>query len=110
MQASGSMISCYIRYTIDPDQLDAFEAYARAWIPLVNSMGGTHHGYFLPEQDGDNMAVALFSFPTLADYEAYARRRKTNPRCKNAFEIANTTKCILQFEGRFMRPILPAPI
>jgi hypothetical protein len=100
------MITCYVRYTIDPAQLKAFEAYARAWIPLVNSMGGTHHGYFLPDE-GNNEAVALFSFPSLEDFEAYRRKRKDDPRCQAAFAIADTTKCILHYEAQFMRPILP---
>ncbi len=103
------MITIYVRYTIDLDKLDAFEAYARAWIPLVNSMGGTHHGYFLPD-GGNNEAVALFSFPSLADYETYRRERKDDPRCKAAFAIADTTKCVLHYEARFMRPILPEAI
>lgn len=101
------MITCYVRYTIDPHQLDAFEAYARAWIPIVNSSGGMHHGYFLPQADKDNVAVALFTFPSLADFEAYRRKRKDDPRCKAAFAIAETSKCILHYEGQLMRPILP---
>jgi antibiotic biosynthesis monooxygenase (ABM) superfamily enzyme len=103
------MISCYVRYTIDPDQVDAFEAYARAWISLVNSMGGTHHGYFLPVEGSDE-AVALFSFASMEDYQAYRHRRKEDPRCKAAFAIAENTKCIVNYEGRFMRPILPEAI
>jgi hypothetical protein len=101
------MISCYVRYTIDPHRLDAFEAYARAWISIVNAMGGTHHGYFLPDDAKQDVAVALFSFPSLEAYETYRRKRKDDPRCKAAFEIAETTQCILHLEGRFMRPILP---
>ncbi len=101
------MITCYVSYTIDLDKVDAFEAYARAWIPLVNSMGGTHHGYFLPEGGNDNVAVALFSFPSLEDFETYRRKRKDDPRCKAAFAIADSTKCILHYEAQFMRPILP---
>jgi hypothetical protein len=31
-------------------------------------MGGTHHGYFLPDEGANNIAYALFSFPSLADY------------------------------------------
>ena len=107
-KAPRLVITCYVRYTIDPRQLDAFEAYARAWIPLVNSMGGTHHGYFLPEE-GNNVAVALFSFPSLADFETYGRKRKNDPRCKAAFASGNT-KCILHYEWQLMRPILPEAI
>lgn len=102
------MISCLVRYTIDVSQLEAFEAYARAWIPLVNSMGGVHHGYFLPDE-GSDVAVALFTFPSLDDFEAYRRRRKRDPRCQAAFELAKTG-CILHYEGQLMHPILPEDI
>ncbi|MEI1246502.1 NIPSNAP family protein [Rhizobium aouanii] len=60
------MITCHLRYVIDPYKLAEFEEYARLWIPIVNRMGGTHHGYFLPSEGANNIAVALFSFPSLA--------------------------------------------
>jgi hypothetical protein len=39
------MVTCYLRYTIDPYKIADFEHYARMWIPLVNRFGGKHHGY-----------------------------------------------------------------
>jgi hypothetical protein len=41
------MITCYLRYIIDPDRVSDFEAYGQMWIPLVEKFGGQHHGYFL---------------------------------------------------------------
>ena len=38
------MVTCYLTYRIDPYQVDAFETYAKMWIPLVNKYGGNHHG------------------------------------------------------------------
>jgi len=32
------MISCYLRYVIDPYKTDAFETYVRMWIPLVEKL------------------------------------------------------------------------
>ena len=29
------MITCYITYEIEPARTEAFEIYAKAWIPLV---------------------------------------------------------------------------
>ena len=40
------MITCVVDYVIDPNKVEAFERFARAWITLVNRHGGTHHGYF----------------------------------------------------------------
>jgi len=44
------MVTCYLRYRIDPYKVDEFEEYAKMWIPLVNKLGVTHHGYCLPHE------------------------------------------------------------
>lgn len=44
------MITCYLRYAIDPNKLKEFEHYGKLWLPLVEKFGGTHHGYFLPSE------------------------------------------------------------
>lgn len=43
-----TLITCLIRYTINPQKLDDFELYARVWMHLIEKYGGTHHGYFVP--------------------------------------------------------------
>ena len=65
------MVTCYLRYVIDPFKLKEFEHYAKLWIPLVKKFGGNHHGYFMPHEGANDIALALFSFPSLADYEQY---------------------------------------
>ncbi len=57
------MVTCYLRYVIDPSKVSEFEEYAKMWIPLVGKLGGQHHGYFLPSEGANNVALALFSFP-----------------------------------------------
>lgn len=99
------MITCYLRYVLDPYKIPDFEAYARMWIPLVNRMGGIHHGYFLPHEGANNIAYALFSFPSLAAYEDYRKRIVNDPECQEAFAIAERTGCILSYERSFMKPI-----
>lgn len=100
------MITCHIRYVLDPYKLAAFEEYARLWIPLVNRMGGTHHGYFLPSEGANNIAVALFSFPSLAAYEEYRRQSAEDPDCQAAFALEAGNRSILSYERSFMRPVL----
>ena len=67
------MITCYLRYIINPARLVEFETYGKMWIPLVEKFGGQHHGYFLPSEGANNVALALFSFPSLAAYEEIGR-------------------------------------
>ena len=92
------MITCYLRYVIDPYKTADFESYARMWIPLVEKLGGTHHGYFLPHEGANNIAVALFSFPSLAEYEQYRAQMAQDPECKAAYEHADRTRCIFSYE------------
>lgn len=99
------MITCYLAYTIDPYKLTEFETYAKMWIPLVNSFGGSHHGYFLPHEGANNIAYALFSFPSLAAYEEYRQKITTDSKCQAAFRYAEETKCIFSYTRSFMRPI-----
>ena len=100
------MITALITYVIDPAKVDAFEVYARAWIHLVNRMGGTHHGYFLPSEGANNKAWAMFSFPSLADYEAYRAAMAEDAECQKAYRHATDTGCILSYDRTFTRPVL----
>ncbi len=99
------MVTCYLRYVIDPYKVEDFEKYAEMWIPLVNKFGGKHHGYFLPHEGANNIAIALFSFSSLAAYEEYRGKIKTDPDCQAAFAFAEKTGCITSYERSFMRPV-----
>ena len=99
------MITCYIRYIVDPDKLDEFEHYGRLWIPLVEKFGGRHHGYFLPWEGANNVALAMFTFPSLAEDEAYRQQSFQDAECQAAFDYARQTKCIVSYERSFFRPV-----
>jgi hypothetical protein len=73
------VITCVVEYVIDPAKIDAFERFGRRWMDLVDSHGGTHHGYFLPAEGASDKALALFSFPSLAAYEQYRALFGTDP-------------------------------
>jgi hypothetical protein len=75
------------------------------WIPLVEKLGGTHHGYFMPSEGASNVALALFTFPSLAEYEQYRKRAATDPECQAAMRYYEETKCFLSFERSFFRPV-----
>jgi hypothetical protein len=100
------MVTCYIRYVLDPARLEEFETYARMWIPLAERLGGRHHGYFLPGEGPSNVALALFSFPSLAAYEAYRTQAASDPGCQAAMRYYDETRCFLSYERSFFRPVL----
>jgi len=99
-------ITIHLRYVIDPYKVDEFERYGRSWIPLVERFGGTHHGYFLPSEGASNIAYALFSFPSMAEYEIYREAATQDADCIAAMEHADRTRCIHSFERTFLRPVL----
>jgi hypothetical protein len=101
------MVTCYVRYVIDPLKLEEFEHYARLWIALVDKLGGQHHGYFLPSEGANNIALALFSFTSLAEYEQYKLKFKSDPDCVAANKYGAETKCFLSYERSFFRPLFP---
>jgi len=92
------MITCVINYIIEPNKTKEFEYYAKLWIPLVNKFRGQHHGYFLPSEGANNVALALFTFPSLAEYEQYrlslsktfhALKRLSMERKRNVLKVIN---------------------
>jgi hypothetical protein len=117
------MFTCFLRYKLDPDKMDEFREYAHTWISLIRKYGGTHHRYFLPGEKGNNLpdptfsfpglgtegpaniAVALFSFPTIEAYEQYPQDVSTDEACRAATHLANETRCFLGYERTFMVPI-----
>ncbi|WP_432452604.1 NIPSNAP family protein [Agarivorans sp. QJM3NY_29] len=99
------MITCYLNYVIDPKKTKEFEKYAKMWIPLVERFGGQHHGYFLPSEGANNIALALFSFPSLAIYEDYRTKSLADPECIAAFRFAEETDCIVSYQRSFFRPV-----
>lgn len=100
------MISCHIKYVIDPRKLRDFEHYAKLWLPLVAKFGGQHHGYFLPGEGANNIAYAIFSFSSLAAYEQYRHASFKDNECLAAFQYAKDTACIISYERSFLRPVL----
>jgi hypothetical protein len=99
------MVTCYLRYIVDPLKLTEFETYARMWIPLVQRFGGQHHGYFMPSEGASNVALALFSFPSLAAYETYRQKAAVDPDCQAAMRYYRETQCFLSYERSFFRPV-----
>lgn len=99
------MVTCYIKYIIDPNKVEQFEQYAKMWIPLVAKFGGQHHGYFLPSEGANNVALALFTFPSLAAYESYRNDSFEDHECMAAFQFAKETNCVLSYERSFFRPV-----
>jgi hypothetical protein len=100
-----SLVTCYLRYVLDPFKLKEFEIYGKMWIGLVEKFGGNHHGYFMPSEGVSNIALALFTFPSLAAYETYRTQAATDAECQAAMRHYEETKCFISYERSFFRPV-----
>jgi hypothetical protein len=102
--ATGSppMIVCVIRYQIDPFQRAAFQAYAETWGHAIPRCGGHLLGYFLPHEGTNDVAWGLIGFDSLASYERYKGRLKTDADAQANFATAQSKRFILREERNFV--------
>ena len=98
-------ITVFIRYRLDPFKRDAFEAYARRWLEIIPRLGGKLDGYWMPHEGTNDVAFALVTFASLADYEAYRARLKTDEASVANFGEAERARCILGEERAFLRRV-----
>ena len=98
-------IVCFIRYEIDPFKRAAFAEYAKNWLTIIPENGGDLIGYFLPHEGTNNVALALVSFESLAAYEAYRARLKTDKEGAANFAFAQAERFILSEERTFLTPV-----
>lgn len=98
-------ITCVIRYQIDPFQRDKFQKYAENWGRIIPRCGGHLVGYFLPYEGTNDVAWGLIAFESLAAYEAYKARLKTDPEARENFAMAQTNRLILREERNFVEVV-----
>ena len=72
------MITVFIRYQLDPFKRAQFEEYSKRWLSIIPRCGGDLQGYWMPHEGTNNIAFALISFESLAAYEAYRARLRSD--------------------------------
>lgn len=98
-------ITCFIRYQIDPLQRDAFKKYAENWGRIIPRCGGHLVGYFLPHEGTNDVAWGLISFDSLASYETYRTRLKSDKEALENFTMAQGKRLILREERTFVEAV-----
>ncbi len=99
------MVTCVIRYEIDPFQRDAFLEYARNWRRIIPRCGGHLLGYFVPHEGTNDVAWGLIGFDSLASYEAYRARLRSDPESRENFTMAQSRRLILREERTFVAAV-----
>ena len=98
-------IACFIRYQIDPFQRDAFQKYAQNWARIIPRCGGHLIGYFLPHEGTNDIAWGLIAFDSLASYESYRTRLKSDTEARENFAMAQSKRLILREERTFLEAV-----
>ena len=99
-------VTVFIRYQIDPFKRALFEEYSRRWLTIVPRCGGDLIGYFMPHEGTNNIAFALIAFESLAAYEAYRARLRTDGEGVANFNFAEENRFILAEERTFLRKVV----
>jgi len=102
------MLTCCIRYEIDPFKREEFAQYARNWGQAIPRCGADLIGYFAPHEGSLTTAYALYNIESLAAYEAYRARLAADPLGKENFAFAQRERFILR-EDRIFLKLASAP-
>ena len=98
-------VTCCIRYTLDPFKRAAFETYAKNWLAIIPRCGGDLVGYWMPHEGTDAIALAMISFDSLASYEKYRARLRSDQADLKNFAFAQEERFVLSEERTFLRKV-----
>ncbi len=97
------MLTCVIRYHIDPTKKAQFEEYARTWGQAIPQCGADLVGYFAPHEGSSTLAYGIYNIASLAEYEAYRARLAAHPLGRQNYEFAQREKFLLREDRTFLK-------
>lgn len=97
------MITCFIRYEIDPFKVEAFTEYARNWGQAIPRCGADLIGYYAPHEGSSTLAYGVYTIKNLAEYEAYRERLRNDPQGRANYEFAKREQFIRREDRTFLR-------
>jgi hypothetical protein len=98
-------ITCIIRYQLDPLLKDGFTQHADRLSVFVPRCGAYYIGSFLPYEGTNDVAFSLISFDSLASYETYRTRLKTDREAIQDASIMHANHIILREERNFVENV-----
>ncbi|HEY1448092.1 MAG TPA: NIPSNAP family protein [Caulobacteraceae bacterium] len=99
------MITCFIRYEIDPFKHTEFAAYARRWGEAIPRCGAELIGYFGPHEGSATTAYGVYNIADLAAYETYRARLKADSLGVETFAFAREQQIIRKEDRLFLTPL-----
>ena len=96
------MLTCIIRYQIDPTKKAQFNQYARNWGQAIPRCGADLIGYYAPHEGSSTLAYGIYNIPSLADYEAYRTRLAADPLGRENYGFAQFEKFLFREDRTFL--------
>lgn len=97
------MLTCIIRYEIDPARPELFTEYARNWGQAIPRCGADLIGYFAPHEGSATLAYGIYNIPSLAEYEAYRARLSADPLGRRNYDFARSEGFIRREDRTFLK-------
>lgn len=97
------MLTCIIRYKIDPTKKAQFETYARNWGQAIPRCGADLIGYFAPHEGSSTLAYGIYNIENLAQYEAYRARLEADPLGQENYAFAQSERFLLREDRTFLK-------
>ncbi len=97
------MLTCVIRYHIDPTKRDQFVEYAKGWGQAIPRCGADLIGYFAPHEGSSTLAYGIYNIKSLADYEAYRARLAADPTGRSNYEFAQREKFLVREDRTWLK-------
>ena len=99
------MLTCIIRYQIDPTKRDAFVRYAQNWGQAIPRCGADLVGYYAPHEGSSTLAYGIYNIETLAAYEAYRERLAADPLGRENYDFAQSERFIRREDRTWLRRV-----
>jgi len=99
------MLTCIIRYQIDPTKKEKFAQYARNWGTAIPRAGADLIGYYAPHEGSSTLAYGIYNIPSLAEYESYRERLAKDPLGRENYEFAQKEKFLLREDRTFLKRV-----
>ncbi|MHA3914080.1 NIPSNAP family protein [Halovulum sp. GXIMD14793] len=99
------MLTCIIRYRIDPTKKAQFQQYARNWGQAIPRCGADLIGYFAPHEGSTTLAYGIYNVASLSDYEAYRTRLAEDSLGRENYEFAQKEKFLLQEDRTWLKRV-----
>ncbi|SDQ84102.1 NIPSNAP family protein [Pseudovibrio sp. Tun.PSC04-5.I4] len=96
------MLTCIIRYQIDPTKKAEFMQYSRNWGEAIPRCGADLTGYYAPHEGSTTLAYGIYNVQNLAHYEDYRAKLAQDPLGQENYEFAMREKFILKEDRTFL--------